>query len=116
MRVTNRSGRPRQISVVPYFPFGYMSWMNQSAEYRADLGGVVASSITPHQKAADYFKNQHLKDKTYFLCERAPDAWEAAQAAFEGEGACTPRAVWPRPCWPMAMPATRRRPPPCSTG
>lgn len=86
VRVTNRSGRPRQVSVVPYFPFGYMSWMNQSAEYRADLGGVVASSITPYQKVADYFKNQHLKDKTYFLCERAPDAWEAAQAAFEGEG------------------------------
>lgn len=86
VRVTNLSGRPRRVSVVPYFPFGYMSWMNQSAEYRADLGGVVASSITPYQKVADYFKNQQLKDKTYFLCERTPDAWEAAQAAFEGEG------------------------------
>ena len=27
-------GRPRRVSVVPYFPIGYMSWMNQSAEYR----------------------------------------------------------------------------------
>lgn len=86
VRVTNLSGRARRVSVVPYFPFGYMSWMNQSAEYRADLGGIVAISITPYQKVADYFKNQQLKDKTYFLCERAPDAWEAAQAAFEGEG------------------------------
>ncbi|MFG6413928.1 GH36-type glycosyl hydrolase domain-containing protein [Roseateles sp. DC23W] len=86
LRVTNLTGRPRRVSVVPYFPIGYMSWMNQSAEWRADLGGVVASCVTPYQKVADYFKNIHLKDKTYFLCERAPDTWEAAQAAFEGEG------------------------------
>lgn len=86
LRVTNLSGRARRVSVVPYFPIGYMSWMNQSAEWRADLGGIVASSVTPYQKVADHFKNLHLKDKTYFLCERAPDAWEASQAAFEGEG------------------------------
>ena len=86
LRVTNLSGRPRRLSVVPYFPIGYMSWMNQSAEWRAELGGIVASSVTPYQKVADYFKNLQLKDKTYFLCERAPDAWEAGQAAFEGEG------------------------------
>lgn len=86
VRVTNLSGRARRISLVPYFPIGYMSWMNQSAEWRADLGGIVASSVTPYQKVAEHFKNLHLKDKTYFLCERAPDAWEANQAAFEGEG------------------------------
>ncbi len=86
LRVTDLSGRPRRVSVVPYFPIGYMSWMNQSAEWRTDLGGIVASCITPYQKVADYFKNKDLKDKTYFLCERTPDAWEAAQAAFEGEG------------------------------
>jgi cellobionic acid phosphorylase len=86
VRVVNISGRPRKISVYPYFPFGYLSWMNQSALYRPDLGGVVASSITPYQKAEDYFKNKTLKDKTYFLCETPPDAWEARQDAFEGEG------------------------------
>ncbi|MCY4744496.1 NdvB protein [Pelomonas sp. UHG3] len=86
LRVTDLSGRPRRISVVPYFPIGYMSWMNQSAEWRADLGAIVASSVTPYQKVADHFKNLHLKDKTYFLCERTPDGWEASQAAFEGEG------------------------------
>ncbi|HEU6456703.1 MAG TPA: NdvB protein, partial [Roseateles sp.] len=86
LRVTDLSGRARQISVVPYFPIGYMSWMNQSAEWREDLGGIVASSVTPYQKVADYFKNLQLKDKTVFLCERRPDAWEARQSAFEGEG------------------------------
>ena len=86
LRVTDLSGRARRLSVVPYFPIGNMSWMNQSAQWRADLGGIVASCVTPYQKVADYFKNQHLKDKTVFLCERAPDAWEARQSAFEGEG------------------------------
>ncbi|KAI1434059.1 Six-hairpin glycosidase-like protein [Xylaria sp. CBS 124048] len=84
--VTNLTDRPRKVSVYPYFPFGYMSWMNQSAEWRPDLNGVVASCITPYQKAEDYFKNKSLKDKTYFLCETTPTAWEARQAAFEGEG------------------------------
>jgi cellobionic acid phosphorylase len=86
LRVTNISGRARKLSVYPYFPIGYMSWMNQSGEYRPDLGGVVASSVTPYQKVADYFKQKNFKDKTYFLCEQAPDAWEVRQSAFEGEG------------------------------
>ncbi|KAI0427912.1 Six-hairpin glycosidase-like protein [Xylaria sp. FL1042] len=86
VEVTNLTNEPRKISVYPYFPFGYMSWMNQSAEWRPDLCGVVASSITPYQKAEDYFKNKLLKDKSYFLCETPPTAWEAMQGAFEGEG------------------------------
>ncbi|TVY28399.1 Cellobionic acid phosphorylase, partial [Lachnellula hyalina] len=86
LKVTNLSNRPRKISVYPYFPIGNMSWMNQSAEYDEKLGGVVASSVTPYQKAEDYFKNKYLKDKTYFLCETPPDSWEARQQAFEGEG------------------------------
>jgi cellobionic acid phosphorylase len=86
IRVTNISGRPRRISVTPYFPIGYMSWMNQSAEWNKDLVGVVASCITPYQKATEYFKNKYLKDKTYLLCETTPDSWDASQQAFEGEG------------------------------
>ena len=46
LAVDNLSDRPRRISVYPYFTVGYMSWMNQSAEWRADLGGIVASSVT----------------------------------------------------------------------
>ncbi|CAG8949667.1 hypothetical protein HYFRA_00003985 [Hymenoscyphus fraxineus] len=86
IKVTNVSGHLRKISVYPYFPIGIMSWMNQSAEYREDLGGVVASSVTPYQKAEDYFKNKFFKDKTYFMCETSPDSWETMQQAFEGEG------------------------------
>ncbi len=86
VKVTNRSGRARKISIYPYFPVGYMSWMNQSAEYRADLGGVIATCVTPYQKVADHFKNKFFKDKTFFLHEQTPDAWEAKQETFEGEG------------------------------
>ena len=86
LRVTDLSGRARRISVYPYFPIGYMSWMNQSGEYRADLGGVVASCVAPYQKVADHFKQKYFKDKTYFLCEEAPLSWEVQQQAFEGEG------------------------------
>jgi cellobionic acid phosphorylase len=86
MKVVNRSGRARRISVYPYFPAGYMSWMNQSAEYRADLGGIIATCVTPYQKVADHFKNKFFKDKTFFLHEQQPTAWEAKQETFEGEG------------------------------
>lgn len=86
LRVTNLSHRDRRISVYPYMSFGFMSWMNQSAQYRADLGGIVGSCVTPYQKLDDYFKNQGLKDKTFFLHDREPVAWEACRDIFEGEG------------------------------
>jgi Cellobiose phosphorylase len=86
IKVSNISGKPRKLSVYPYTPVGYMSWMNQSAAYREDLGGVVASCVTPYQKVADYFKNKDFKDKTFFLHDRKPSAFECAREAFEGEG------------------------------
>ncbi|MFY0663449.1 MAG: glycosyltransferase 36 [Natronospirillum sp.] len=84
--VINLSGRARKLSLYPYIPFGYRSWMNQSGVYRPDLGGILGHCITPYQKVAEYFKNQHLKDITFFLHDRQPDAWEVNQAEFEGEG------------------------------
>ncbi|KAF2662158.1 glycoside hydrolase family 94 protein [Lophiostoma macrostomum CBS 122681] len=86
IKVTNISGWSRKISVYPYFPFGYMSWMNQEAEWNEKLGAIIGSSKTPYQKAEDYPKTKHLKDKTYFLCETKPISWEARQKTFEGEG------------------------------
>ncbi|MDX2021937.1 MAG: NdvB protein [Deltaproteobacteria bacterium] len=86
VRVKNTSEQPRRISVYPYFPVGYPSWMNLSGRYRADLKAVVCSCITPYQKLEDYEKNKLLKDKTFLLAELAPNAWEVNQEAFEGEG------------------------------
>ncbi|CAK7240797.1 MAG: hypothetical protein STHCBS139747_002245 [Sporothrix thermara] len=88
VHVSNMAPRRRRVAITPYFVVGCMSWMNQSAEYRRDLNGIVASSITPYQKVDDYFKHKklRLKDKTYFLCETAPDSWETVQDFFFGEG------------------------------
>jgi cellobionic acid phosphorylase len=86
LQIRNVSGRRRRLSLYPYFPVGYMSWMNQSARYRPDLGGMVASCVTPYQKVADYLKNKHFKDRTFFLADQPPLAWETRQEAFEGEG------------------------------
>ena len=84
--ITNKSSKARKISIYPYFPVGYMSWMNQSGEYDADLNAVVCSSITPYQKYKEYDKIKTLKDKTYLLADTTPTSWEVNQAAFEGEG------------------------------
>jgi len=84
--VRNASGRPRRLSLYSYFPIGYMSWMNQSAQYRSDLGGIVAKCVTPYQKVADYERIKRLKDQTFFLADQPATSWETIQAAFEGEG------------------------------
>jgi cellobionic acid phosphorylase len=86
IQVRNITARPRKLSIYPYFPIGYMSWMNQSCQYRADLGGMVATCVTPYQKVGDYFKNKNFKDRTFFLAAQPPMTWEARQEAFEGEG------------------------------
>jgi len=86
INVTNLTNRERKISVYPYFPLGYMSWMNQEAEWNQNVVGIVGSCIAPYQKPEDYPKMKYLKDKTYFLCEEQPTAWEARQWAFEREG------------------------------
>jgi cellobionic acid phosphorylase len=86
LRVQNLSGRSRKLSLYPYFPIGYMSWMNQSAAFSPELLAVVATCVTPYQKVADYFKQKDFKDRTFLLADTPPVAWEASQAAFEGEG------------------------------
>ncbi|MEK4062510.1 MULTISPECIES: GH36-type glycosyl hydrolase domain-containing protein [Paenibacillus] len=94
VKVTNRSPNKRNISIYPYFTVGYMSWMNQSGEYKKDLQGIVASSVTPYQKYQDYDKIKHLKDQTFLLADHEPSAWEVNQEAFEGEGGITsPSAI-----------------------
>lgn len=84
--VTNLTDTVKNISLYPYFSIGYMSWMNQSACYNEALNAIVADSVTPYQKVADYFTNKQLKDKTFFLSDIPPTAWHANQKDFEGEG------------------------------
>ena len=85
-KVSNQSEKNRSLSLTPYFPVGYMSWMNQSANYNKPLQAVICRSITPYQKHNDYFKNKDFKDLTYLLSDIQPCSWETRQSAFEGEG------------------------------
>jgi cellobionic acid phosphorylase len=85
-KLENLSASPRDISVYPYFPIGYRSWMNQSGMYNTKLNAVVCRSIEPYQKVADYFKNQSLHELTFLACDRPADSWETRQHEFEGEG------------------------------
>lgn len=84
--LTNQSNEVRELSVTAYFPVGYMSWMNQSADFDAELNALVCRSITPYQKVDQYFINTELKDLSFLLADRKPSSWEARQQAFEGEG------------------------------
>lgn len=74
------------MSVYPYFPIGYRSWMNQSGQFESELNAVVCRSIEPYQKVQDYFKNQSLHELTFLAADRPIDAWETSQQSFEGEG------------------------------
>ncbi len=84
--IVNQSDSVKRIALYPYFTVGYQSWMNQSADYDETLYAIIASAITPYQKVSQYFENQELKDKTFLISERSPDAWLANQELFEGEG------------------------------
>jgi cellobionic acid phosphorylase len=84
--VEDLSGAARDLSVYPYFPIGYRSWMNQSGQFEPGLNAVVCRSIEPYQKVQDYFKNQSLHELTFLAADTAVDAWETSQQVFEGEG------------------------------
>ncbi|TRX53843.1 gluconokinase, GntK/IdnK-type [Thalassomonas sp. M1454] len=86
LAVTNLDDKPRNISIYPYFTIGYMSWMNQSAEFLAEHNTIVATCISPYQKVEEYFKRGELNDKTYLIAETPPFAWCCNQNSFTGEG------------------------------
>ncbi|MBQ4888577.1 hypothetical protein J8L86_01865 [Shewanella sp. MMG014] len=86
LNITNNSGRSRDLSIYSYFPVGYMSWMNQSAHFDAELNAILCESVTPYQKIEQYFAHQNFKDTTVLMSDIAPTSYETRQAVFEGEG------------------------------
>lgn len=86
VKVQDLLGQARDLSVYPYFPIGYRSWMNQSGSFNAELNAVVCRSIEPYQKVQDYFKNQSLHELTFLASDIKVDSWETSQSLFEGEG------------------------------
>lgn len=85
LRVENLSARERSIEIYPYFPIGYRSWMNQSANFNDELIAIISKKVTPYQKVDDYFKQKNFKDITFFVAKDKPTSWEANQQQFEGE-------------------------------
>ena len=86
VRISNPGKEKRSLSLVPFFPVGFTSWLNRGGHFDAALNSVVCTCVTPYQKTKDYFKNQHLKDITFLSADRVPDHHECAQTNFEGEG------------------------------
>ncbi|KJY82891.1 glycosyltransferase 36 [Vibrio galatheae] len=86
VKVTSNSKAIRNISLIPYFPVGYMSWMNMGAHYDDQLNAIVCTSITPYQKLEDYAKNKHLKDITFLASDVKPNYVETSGLRFEGQG------------------------------
>lgn len=90
-RVHNLSGRTRRLSLYPYFPIGYMSWMHQSGAYEPALGGIVCRSVAPYQKVDDYFRQRDFKDCTFLLHEQP--RWHGMRSRWHSKA----RAVCMRP-------------------
>lgn len=86
LALSNEGEKTIDISLYPCFSIGYMSWMNQSATYRADLGGILARCVTPYQRVEDLPRVLAAKDTTFLLHERPPQSWEMSRERFEGEG------------------------------
>jgi len=86
MRIENKSGRSRCIDVVPYFPIGYLSWMNQSASFSESVNGIVAHHVPPYQKTEDWPAIKRLKTRTVLLADTDVTSWTSRHQSFEGEG------------------------------
>lgn len=84
--VTNRCPETRSLSLYPYIPIGYMSWMNQGAHWNERLGGIIATSVRPWQRLEEWKDIREALDITAVLAERKPDCWETCRKRFEGEG------------------------------
>ena len=55
IEVRNQSSKKRNLQVFPYFPVGYMSWMNQSASFDEEVNGIICHSVSPYQKYPPIF-------------------------------------------------------------
>lgn len=84
--IKNDTNSTRAVSLFPYFPVGFPSWMNTEGGYNDEIGGMLAYTITPYRKLEDYYKNKNLKDYTYLVSDVKADYWEANLSTFEGVG------------------------------
>ncbi|MEM7360322.1 MAG: NdvB protein [Pseudomonadota bacterium] len=85
LAISNRSNQVKKLSIYPYFPLGYRSWMNQSADYDQGLQAIVCHRVSPYQKIDDYYAQRDFLELSFLMAEAEPDSWEARQSQFEGE-------------------------------
>ncbi|MBO1255926.1 NdvB protein [Alteromonas sp. 5E99-2] len=86
LRIENVGETAQKFELYPCFSIGFLSWMNQSADFNEQLNGIVGNKITPYQKLADYYRNKHLKERTFLLADAPITSWCANAESFEGLG------------------------------
>ena len=86
LEVENLGSSEHNIDIYPYFSIGFLSWMNQSADFDESINGIVANKVTPYQKLDDYFRNKHLKEKTFLISDGLVSSFCANANEFEGLG------------------------------
>lgn len=84
--LANRSQHTRTLSLFPYFGITAQSPVNQSAEYRPDIEGILAECHASHTLSKQPLQLPLNTLKTFLLHERTPLAWQVRQQAFAGEG------------------------------
>ena len=94
LKAVNTTNERIKCDVYPMFSIGYLSWMNQSANYDSECKTIIAKSVTPYQKTEDYAHISTLKDITFFSSETRPDSWTCNYKKFIGEGhLCRPEGI-----------------------
>ena len=86
VKVTNVGDIAKPLTLTPYFPVGYSSWMNMSADFHPALNAVVARCISPYQKLEDYALQKNFKDLTFLMASEPANSWATRLQNFEGEG------------------------------
>lgn len=86
LEVENLGDSEHEIDIYPYFSVGFLSWMNQSADFNERINGIVANKVTPYQKLGDYFRNKHLKENTFLVSDSPVSSFCANASEFEGLG------------------------------
>ena len=77
------------MSLYPYFPVGYMSWMNQSAQYRPDLVGIIATCVTPTKRWPITSSTRISKTKPSFWPSKHPSPGKPTSKRSKVKAVCT---------------------------
>ncbi|XHR30964.1 MAG: GH36-type glycosyl hydrolase domain-containing protein [Chthoniobacteraceae bacterium] len=82
--ITNRSSKPRTVSLYPYFPVGQLGWISQISKYEPELGGIVVDYFPYYVKVEDYYKLRNRKNSVFCVADRRPASAETNHREFLG--------------------------------